>query len=162
MRIAKPKKEIKERMLMPEDKRNKRSLFHKERKEREAATPTTEARAIAKYIRISPRKARSVANAIRNQQVSEALKILEFSPKKSSRIFQKVLNSAIANAENNFNLDVDALFVKEAYVNDGPRMKRLWPRGRGRADIQQKRFSHITVVVATNQVVEETEKDLQE
>lgn len=147
---------------MPDNKRSKRSLFHKERKEKKAATPVTEAKAVAKYIRISPRKARSVANAIRNQQVSEAMKILEFSPKKSSRIFQKVLNSAIANAENNFDLDVDTLFVKEAYVNDGPRMKRLWPRGRGRADIQQKRFSHLTVVVATSQIEEESEKDLQE
>nr|WP_235599809.1 MULTISPECIES: 50S ribosomal protein L22 [Kosmotoga] len=106
-----------------------------------------EARAVARYIRISPRKARAVVNAIRGKSVGEAFQILEFSPKKAARIVSKVLRSAVANAENNFGLNVDTLYVSHAVVDDGPRMKRLWPRGRGRADILQKRFSHITIVV---------------
>ncbi len=125
----------------------KRSTFHRERKESASETPVTEARAVARFVRISPRKARSTVNSIRGKEAEAALKILEFSPKKAARIVYKVLQSAIANAENNYSLDVDTLSVKEAHVNDGPRMKRIWQRGRGRADIQQKRLSHITVVV---------------
>lgn len=83
--------------------------------------------------------------------MGDAFQILEFSPKKASRLVYKVLRSAVANAENNFGLNVDNLYVESAVVDDGPRMKRLWPRGRGRADIQQKRFSHITVVVANRE-----------
>ena len=128
----------------------KRSVFHRERKERQAETPVTEAKATAKYLRVSPRKVRTVVNTIRGEKVGRAMEILEFSPKKSSKLVSKVLNSAVANAMNNFELDPDKLIVKEAYVNDGPRMKRLWPRGRGRADILQKRMSHITVVVEDN------------
>ena len=137
---------------MPQaEQRKKRSAFHKARKEAEAATPVTSAKAVARYSRISPRKARSVVNAIRNKNVGDAFQILEFSPKKASRLVYKVLRSAVANAENNFGLNVDNLYVESAVVDDGPRMKRLWPRGRGRADIQQKRFSHITVVVANRE-----------
>ncbi len=137
---------------MPQtEARKKRSVFHKTRKEAEAAVPVTSAKAVARYIRISPRKARSVVNAIRNKNVGEAFQILEFSPKKASRLVYKVLRSAVANAENNFGLNVDNLYVEKVAVDDGPRMKRLWPRGRGRADIQQKRFSHITVVVANRE-----------
>ncbi|HNU23961.1 MAG TPA: 50S ribosomal protein L22 [Mesotoga sp.] len=131
--------------------RDKRSVFHRKRKEAAAATPVTQAKAVAKFVRISPRKARSVVNAIRNKEVGEAFQILEFSPKKASRLVYKVLRSAVANAENNFGLNIDSLYVEKAVVDDGPRMKRLWPRGRGRADIQQKRFSHITVVVANRE-----------
>jgi large subunit ribosomal protein L22 len=133
--------------------RDKRSVFHRKRKEEKAATPVTQAKAVAKFVRISPRKARSVVNAIRNKEVGEAFQILEFSPKKASRLVYKVLRSAVANAENNFGLNVDSLYVEKAVVDDGPRMKRLWPRGRGRADIQQKRFSHITVVVANREEI---------
>ncbi len=98
----------------------------------------------------SLRKARSVVNAIRNKEVGEAFQILEFSPKKASRLVYKVLRSAVANAENNFGLNIDSLYVEKAVVDDGPRMKRLWPRGR-EEQYQQKRFSHITVVVANRE-----------
>lgn len=134
----------------------KRSAFHKERKAALAATPVVDAKAVAKFVRISPRKARSVVNAIKNKNVGEAFQILEFSPKKASRLVYKVLRSAVANAENNFGLNVDTLYVSTAVVDDGPRMKRLWARGRGRADIQQKRFSHITVVVTDMEKAETT------
>ncbi|MBU5293729.1 50S ribosomal protein L22 [Anaerosalibacter bizertensis] len=106
-----------------------------------------EARAIAKYIRISPLKVNYIAREIRGKNVEEALAILEFTPKKGARELQKVLNSAIANAENNFGLDRDSLYVAEAYANDGPTMKRWRPRGKGRAYPILKRSSHIGVVV---------------
>ncbi len=128
-------------------KRVKRSIFYRMMKDREAEKRKIEARATAKYVRISPRKARSVVNAIRGKSVDEAFAILQLSPKKAARIVYKVLQSAVANAENNHGLNPDALYVAEAYVNDGPRLKRLWFRGRGRADIIQRRLSHITVVV---------------
>ncbi|MBW4827016.1 MAG: 50S ribosomal protein L22 [Clostridiaceae bacterium] len=106
-----------------------------------------EARAIAKYIRISPLKVNYIAREIRGKNVEEALAILEFTPKKGARELQKVLNSAIANAENNFGLDRDSLYVAEAYANDGPTMKRWRPRAQGRAYPILKRSSHIGVVV---------------
>ncbi len=137
-------------------KRVKRSVYHRQKKEEEAKKPKIEARAVAKYIRISPRKARSTINAIRGKNVNEAFAILTFSPKKAARIIYKVLQSAVANAVNNFGLEEDNLYVAEAYVNDGPRFKRIWPRGRGRADIIQHRYSHITVVVRDR----EKEKEL--
>jgi len=126
-------------------KRPKRSILHRQRKEK--AEPVIEARAVARYVRISPRKARSVINAIRGKNVDEAFAILQFSPKKAARIIHKVLKSAVANAENNYGLNPDALYISQCHVDDGPRMKRIWPRGRGRADILLKRMSHITVVV---------------
>jgi len=125
----------------------KRSVFHRERKEKLAESEIKTARATAKYLRLSPRKGRSVTNAIKGKQVDEALRILDFSPKKAAKLVQKVLQSAIANAQNNFNLNVDSLYVTEAVVNDGPRMKRIWQRGRGRADMIQKRLCHISVAV---------------
>ncbi len=125
----------------------KRSIFHAERKAQESSIPVIEAMATAKHLRLSPRKARSIVNTIRGEKVDKAFTILEFSPQKTARIVLKILKSAVANAENNFQLSVDHLIVSEAFVNDGPRMKRVWPRGRGRADILQKRMSHITVVV---------------
>ena len=125
----------------------KRSVFHKERKKELSEKEIDSAKAVAKYIRMSPRKARSIVNSIRGKSVGDAFTVLDFSPRKSAKIVQKVLKSAVANAENNFNLKVDSLIVSEAYVDDGPRMKRIWQRGRGRADILQKRLSHITVVV---------------
>jgi large subunit ribosomal protein L22 len=130
-----------------DDRRLKRSVFHKLRKEQEAAKPKTGATATAKYLRISPSKCRSTANAIRGKKVSEALQILMFSPKKAARLIYKVLMSAIANAENNFGLNSENLIVSEIMINEGPRMKRLWARSRGRADILQKRMAHITITV---------------
>ncbi|MFN4199643.1 MAG: 50S ribosomal protein L22 [Fervidobacterium gondwanense] len=125
----------------------KRSKFHAKRKETLTTLPKYEARAVARFVRISPRKARAVVNSIRGKNVSEAYNLLEFSPKKAARLVYNVLKSAVANAVNNFGLSEENLYVAACYVNDGPRMKRVWPRGRGRADIIQKRMSHITVVV---------------
>ncbi len=106
-----------------------------------------EARATARYVRISPYKARPVIDLIRGKDVQEALQILEFTPKKAARLIKKVLESAIANAEHNYNMDPDRLYVKRAYVDEGPRLKRIWPRAWGRASRILKRTSHITVVV---------------
>ena len=83
-----------------------------------------EAKAIAKYIRVSPLKVGFICNEIRGKQIDEALAILKFTPKKGARVLEKVLNSAVANAENNFNMDRDRLYVSEAFANDGPHMKR--------------------------------------
>jgi large subunit ribosomal protein L22 len=106
-----------------------------------------EARAIAKYVRISPLKVNFICNEIRGKQVDEALSILKFTPKRGARYLEKVLNSAIANAENNLGLDRDDLYVSEAYANDGPRMKRFRPKAKGMAYPIVKRSSHIGVVV---------------
>jgi large subunit ribosomal protein L22 len=97
---------------------------------------------------VTPRKARLVIDLIRGKNIKEAQAILMFTPRAASPIILKVLNSAIANAENNNNASVDKLYVKEAYVNEGVRLKRLLPRAKGRGAIIQKRTSHITVVVA--------------
>ncbi len=143
-------------------KRLKRSVFHRLRKEKEMSIPKYEARAVAKYVRISPKKARSVINAIRGKKVEEAVQILMFSPKKAARLIYKVLMSAVANAENNFGLNSENLYVAQAYVNDGPRYKRIWIRGRGRADIILKRTSHITVVVRDKEKEKEVMEMLKE
>ena len=107
-----------------------------------------EAVARARFVRVSPMKARLVINEIRGKPVAEAQRILAFSPKKAARIIKKVLDSAVANAEHNFELDPDRLVVVKAFVDEGPRMKRLKPRAFGRADIIRRRLAHITVVVA--------------
>ncbi len=108
-----------------------------------------ESKAIAKTVRIAPRKARLVIDLIRGKNVKEAQAILMFTPRGASPIILKVLNSAIANAEHNNNANIDDLYVKEAYVNEGVRLKRLLPRAKGQGgDIIKKRTSHITVVVA--------------
>ncbi|MDI9486087.1 MAG: 50S ribosomal protein L22 [Bacillota bacterium] len=106
-----------------------------------------EARAVARHIRISPRKARQVIDLIRGKDVEEALAILRFTPKGGSPIVEKVVRSAIANAENNYDMDVDSLYVAECYVDQGPTMKRIRPRARGMANRIRKRTSHITVIL---------------
>lgn len=106
-----------------------------------------EAKAIAKYVRISPLKVNFICSEIRGKQVDEALSILKFTPKRGAKVLEKVLNSAIANAENNLNLDRDNLYVSAAYANDGPHMKRWRPKARGMAYPILKRSSHIGVVV---------------
>ena len=106
-----------------------------------------EARAVARHVRISPRKARQVIDLIRGKDVEEALTILKFTPKGASPIVEKVLRSAMANAENNFEMDVDALYVAECYVDQGPTLKRIRPRARGMANRIRKRTSHITVIL---------------
>lgn len=103
--------------------------------------------ATAKYVRVSPRKAGDVASLIRGKRVSEAKAILMLSPRAAAKMVGKVLDSAVANAENNDNLDADDLYVVQAYVNEGPTIKRFRPRAMGRASRIRKRTSHITVGV---------------
>ena len=98
--------------------------------------------------RLSAQKARLVADQIRGKRVEEALQILEFSTKKAAHLMKKVLNSAIANAEHNDGLDIDDLHVSTVFVDEGPTMKRIRPRAKGRADRIFKRTCHITVKVA--------------
>lgn len=107
----------------------------------------SEARAIAKHIRISPRKVRQVVDLIRGKRVNEALAILKFTPQRAASAIAKVVMSAAANAEHNFEMDKDALIVAEAFVDQGPSLKRIKPRAMGRADQIKRRTSHITVVV---------------
>ena len=106
-----------------------------------------EAKAVAKYIRITPRKIRIVINLIRGKNVAEAFAILKFTPKVGADVIEKVLGSAVANAEHNFDMNVDKLYVAEAYVDQGPTLKRIHPRSRGQAFKILKRSSHVTVVV---------------
>ncbi|HWR55522.1 MAG: 50S ribosomal protein L22 [Bacillota bacterium] len=106
-----------------------------------------EAKAIARYIRITPRKVRIVIDLIRGKQIGEAFAILKYTPKVASEVVEKVLKSAVANAEHNYNMDVDKLYVAEAYVDQGPTLKRIHPRSRGQAFSILKRSSHVTVVV---------------
>jgi large subunit ribosomal protein L22 len=103
--------------------------------------------ATAKYVRVSPRKAGDVAQLIRGKKVSEAKAILMLSPRAAAKLVGKVLDSAVANAENNNDLDADDLYVVRAYVDGGPTLKRFKPRAMGRASRINKRTSHITVSV---------------
>jgi large subunit ribosomal protein L22 len=106
------------------------------------------AEATLKYARISAQKARLVADLIRGQRVEQALNTLSFSTKKGAGLVKKVLESAIANAEHNEGADVDELKVASVQVNEGPTMKRIMPRAKGRANRIMKRTSHITLTVA--------------
>jgi len=107
-----------------------------------------EAKAIARYIRVSPQKARLVADNIKGRPVEEAMNILKFTPKKAAQLIGKVLHSAVANAEQISGVDIDTLTVKQVIINPGPSWKRLLTRSMGRANRIVKRTSHITVVVA--------------
>ena len=106
-----------------------------------------EARAILRFIRVSPRRVRLVVDQIRGKEVEKAIDILKFTPKRSAAIVAKVLKSAIANAENTQSVDVDRLYVKRALVDEGGMWKRFMPRAMGRATRVRKRLSHITVVI---------------
>ena len=106
-----------------------------------------EAKAMARTVRIAPRKARLVIDLIRGKQVGEAYAILKHTPKAASPIVEKVLKSAIANAENNNGMSVENLYIEECYANKGPTMKRIKPRAQGRAYRIEKRMSHITIVL---------------
>lgn len=106
-----------------------------------------EAKAKATYVRISPRKVQIVLDLIRNQPADKAMAILKFTPKAACEPVSKVLKSAMANAENNFNMDVSRLVVSEAHVAPGPVLKRIQPRAQGRAYRINKRTSHITLVL---------------
>lgn len=106
-----------------------------------------EARAILRYARISPRKVKIVLDLIRNKPVGVAMGILKNTPKSASEYLEKLLKSAIANAENNHNMDVNKLYVAECYASQGPVLKRVQPRAQGRAFRILKRTSHITLVL---------------
>ena len=106
-----------------------------------------EARAQATYVRISPRKVKIVLDLIRNKPVDVALAIVRNTPKAACEPLEKLLKSAIANAENNFNMDKNTLYVAECSVGPGPIIKRIRPRAQGRAFRIEKRTSHITLVV---------------
>lgn len=103
--------------------------------------------AVNKFVRMSPSKARDLARAIQGKTVADALKITEFSERKAGLQIGKTLKSAIANAENNASLSADNLVVKMAVVEDGPRLKRFWPRARGSASPILKRTSHVRIVL---------------
>ena len=104
-------------------------------------------KAHARYIRISSRKCKIVLDLIRGKNVDEALAILKFTPKSAAPVLEKLLNSAIANAENNLEMDRQSLYVAEVYANQGPTLKRYWARSHGRADMIKKHTSHITIVL---------------
>jgi large subunit ribosomal protein L22 len=103
--------------------------------------------AVARYIRISSRKVKIVIDLIRGKSVNEALAILEYTPKAASEPVTKLLNSAIANAENNLDISRDTLYVAEVYADQGPTLKRFRPRAKGSASRIVKRTSHITVIL---------------
>jgi len=105
-------------------------------------------RAVSKFLIGSPYKIRPVADLVRRRPYPEAVSILENMPNKGARLIRKTVKSAASNAlSNNKKLEEDMLYVREIYIDEGPRLKRIWYRGRGRADMQLKRMCHITVVV---------------
>jgi len=106
-----------------------------------------ESKAVARFVRISPRKARAVVDLIRGKSYPEALTILRFTPRRAAGLVEKVVRSAGANAANNFSLNPVEMLVSEIMVDQGPTMKRVMPRARGMADRIRKRTSHITVVL---------------
>ena len=106
-----------------------------------------EAKAVAKQVRIAPRKVRLVVDLIRGKSVGEAISILRYTPKRASLVVEKLLNSAIANAEHNYEMEPDNLVVGQVYVDEGITLKRFRPRAMGRASRINKRSSHITVVL---------------
>ncbi|AMO87303.1 large subunit ribosomal protein L22 [Solibacillus kalamii] len=113
----------------------------------------TQAKAIARTVRIAPRKVRLVVDLIRGKQIGEAVAILRHTPKAASPVVEKVLKSAVANAEHNYELDVNNLVVSEIFVDEGPTLKRFRPRAQGRASAINKRTSHITIVVSEKKEV---------
>ena len=110
-----------------------------------------EARAQARYVRVTPMKARRVVDLVRGMAATEAQAVLRFAPQAASEPVAKVLASAVANAENNLQLDPETLWVKNAYADEGPTLKRIRPRAQGRAYRIRKRTSHITVVVSSKE-----------
>ena len=106
-----------------------------------------EAKAVAKFVRIAPRKVRVVMDLVRGKNVADAYAILKFTPKAGADVGEKVLRSAVAHAANNLEMDMEKLYVKTAFVDQGPTMKRIHPRSRGQAFKILKRTSHVTIVV---------------
>ena len=120
-----------------------RSQLRRERAEQVDKRP----RAKVSYVRVTPTKAKFVIDTIRGKDVKTALGILAYTPREAARIIEKVLKSAIANAENNNQMNVDKLFVEECFVGQGPILKRIRPRAQGRAFRIEKKTSHITIVL---------------
>ncbi len=110
-----------------------------------------EAKAQVKYVRISPRKVERVLDHIRGKQIDEALAILRYLPHKGARITEKLIDSAVANAENNHDMMKEDLYIDKIYANQGPTLKRYKPRAQGRADLIRKRSTHISVVLKEKQ-----------
>jgi large subunit ribosomal protein L22 len=106
-----------------------------------------EVKAVAKFVRISPRKARLVMDQVRGKRVEDAMNLLAFAPQKGAFLLRKVIKSAVGNAEENTSLDVDNLYIKRVYADEGPVLKRFRPRAQGRATRIRKRTSHLTVVL---------------
>ncbi|MCF8082128.1 MAG: 50S ribosomal protein L22 [Deltaproteobacteria bacterium] len=106
-----------------------------------------ETRAVAKFTRISPQKVRLIMDQVRGKRVEEALNLLMFAPQRGARIIRKLVSSAVANAEENAGLDVDTLYIKRIYADQGPTLKRWRARALGRATRINKRTSHLTVVL---------------
>ena len=106
-----------------------------------------EAKAVARFIRISPQKARLVADVVRGLEADKAITTLRFMAKKGAQIIRKVIESPVANASQSQEIDVDTLYVKKIYIDGGPTLKRIRPRAMGRANRILKRTSHITVVL---------------
>ncbi len=133
---------------MSEEKTAVRKKKAERNKARREARQAEGVRAIAKYVRMTPRKLRLVADLIRGKSAQEAWSILEFTPKRAAGPLKKVLESAIANAKHNNEFAPETLSVSRVLIDEGPTMKRFTPRARGRAGAIKKRTSHITVVVA--------------
>jgi large subunit ribosomal protein L22 len=106
-----------------------------------------ETRAVARFVRISPRKVRLMMDQVKGKKVEEALHLLSFAPQKGASLVKRLINSAVANAEQNRNADVDRLFIKAIFSDDGPMWKRFRPRAMGRATRIRKRTSHLTVIL---------------
>jgi len=106
-----------------------------------------EVKAVARYVRIPPQKVRLIMDEVRGKKVEEAIRMLTFSPQKGAHLLRKLINSAVANAEANKELDVDSLFIKKIFADQGPTMKRFLPRAMGRATRIRKRMSHLTVIL---------------
>lgn len=117
-----------------------------------------EAKAVAKYVRMSPSKLKPVADLVRGKELSEALTILKFTPGKGSELIEKVVQSAAANAENNFDMNRDDLYVAEVYANQGPTMKRYRAGAQGRASMIFKRTAHIGVTLKEKEVAKQTKE----
>jgi large subunit ribosomal protein L22 len=106
-----------------------------------------EIHAAAKFVRISPRKMRLLMDQVRGRKIEEAIDILSFAPQRGAHILKKLINSAVANAEQNSDVDVDSLHIKRVYADEGPTLKRWMPRALGRASKIRKRTSHLTVIL---------------
>ncbi|MBW1782511.1 MAG: 50S ribosomal protein L22 [Deltaproteobacteria bacterium] len=106
-----------------------------------------EIKAAARFVRISPQKIRLVMAQVRGKNVEEALNLLSFAPQRGARILKKLIDSAVANAQENAGMDVDALYIAKLYADEGPTLKRWRPRALGRASRIRKRTSHLTVVL---------------